>query len=73
MAREVKCWVMDRQTHATTTVTVAVHVLRRFIQVFLKLPHFPFLQVHAVVLIPWKSRYSRAVLGISVLLFEGFL
>ena len=26
MAREVRCWVTDRQTHMTTTVTLAAHV-----------------------------------------------
>ena len=28
MAREVRCWVTDRQTHMTTTVTLAAQAHR---------------------------------------------
>ena len=31
MAREVRCKVIDRQTHTTTTVALAVHVRRGLI------------------------------------------
>ena len=31
MAREVSCWETDRQTHTTTTVTLAAHTRRGLI------------------------------------------